>query len=316
MTEVTVTAPSRLHFGLLDLGGASPRRYGGVGLMVDAFPTIVTARTARATTVTASAAVDRQHRSAVMRALTELPHTRNVSVNIDSAAPPHLGLGSKTSLVLACLRAADELQPKSSGRAALQRASGRGGTSGIGVNGFFTGGFLLDGGHPKTNTPYQPSRSSRPHAVAPILCSLPFPAAWNVWLLVPQGKVKPVAGKREVAFFAKHTPLRPADVYRATSIALLGIAAAVATLDLSALAESLAGFSACGFKRCEVSNQPGAGAHLRSLHRAGFAAGMSSLGPTIFAISGPAASAPACKGLQTHGPFKASNAGARVRRAQ
>lgn len=146
MTEVTVTAPSRLHFGLLDLGGASPRRYGGVGLMVDAFPTIVTARTARATTVTASAAVDRQHRSAVMRALTELPHTRNVSVNIDSAAPPHLGLGSKTSLVLACLRAADELQPKSSGRAALQRASGRGGTSGIGVNGFFTGGFLLDAG--------------------------------------------------------------------------------------------------------------------------------------------------------------------------
>ena len=58
-----------------------------------------------------------------------------------------LVLAPKTSLLLACLLAAKEELKLPLDMEALQFLSGRGGASGVGIHGFFTGGFLVDSGH-------------------------------------------------------------------------------------------------------------------------------------------------------------------------
>ena len=40
MTELVVTAPSRLHFGMLDPAGLGARRFGGFGVGIE-FPRVV-----------------------------------------------------------------------------------------------------------------------------------------------------------------------------------------------------------------------------------------------------------------------------------
>ena len=43
LDRITISAPSRLHFGLFSVGDAVARKFGGVGLMIDAPRTVVNA---------------------------------------------------------------------------------------------------------------------------------------------------------------------------------------------------------------------------------------------------------------------------------
>lgn len=283
--------------------------------MVDAFHTKVTATTNSISSLSSALQLDGKHRSALQRSLRDLLRSTQLtaSVHVTALAPPHLGLGSKTSLILSSLRAVATALHLPGDPSHLQQLSGRGGTSGIGVNGFFYGGFLVDGGHPKSTAPFQPSRASSPSSVPPILCGFHFPEAWHVWLLIPTEKQERIDGARELAFFQKNTPLRVSEVHRAACIALLEIATSIATADFSAFREGLASFQAVGFKKREISNQPGAASRLRSLHRQGLAAGMSSMGPLLFAVGESLHSPPVIEGMTVYGPFCAANQGAHVR---
>ena len=139
----TVTTGSRLHFGPLTWPGplddpTTRPDFGGVGLMVDA----------PATRVTATPADDwstLHDRPRLVEALASQPQRQPPrQVTIDRAAPGHIGLGSGTQRELA-IAAACGLPVEA---AALAAATGRGRRSAIGVHGFCRGGFLIDGGRP------------------------------------------------------------------------------------------------------------------------------------------------------------------------
>jgi beta-ribofuranosylaminobenzene 5'-phosphate synthase len=82
----------------------------------------------------------------------------NVALTILESPPTHVGLGSKTSVSLACIEAACLTLGRQPTPIELISMTGRGGTSGIGINTYFSGGVIADDGHRmETGAKFYPS---------------------------------------------------------------------------------------------------------------------------------------------------------------
>jgi beta-ribofuranosylaminobenzene 5'-phosphate synthase len=315
----------RLHFGLFDLGSATQRIYGGIGAAIDGPTTTVAVVSADATRVEVDATGDAaEFTDAVTAALERLTQSRGLSslgvqLQIRTLAPAHVGLGTKTTVVLAALTAVSTHLGLGLTRIELQRLSGRGGTSGVGVNSFFTGGLIVDGGHKSSRKGrrYAPSAAGPPERLAPVLVEIPMPSSWVITLGFPKGNK--ISGHIEEKFFANNTPISSRRVHKSVSIALLGIAAAIADSDLGDFSAALHEFQQTGFKLFELGAQPASNRavleHLTNI--ASVAAGMSSMGPLLFAVTDRADVSGqedinavfASAGVQTMGPLGFRNMG-------
>src|SRR5436305_802625 len=98
---ITVTAPSRLHFGLFGLAAEEGRMFGGVGAMVDS-PTLKLQVRQASKFECAGALAERAEvfaqRWAVFHRVSQLPNGR---IEVLEAPPNHVGLGVGTQLGLA-----------------------------------------------------------------------------------------------------------------------------------------------------------------------------------------------------------------------
>ena len=283
------TAYPRVHACLFDLGLATPRQYGGLGMAVSGPPTVVTAELARAFNVSGLSSADEGTRRDVDAALERLRSSHGlppVSIVVNAMPPQHVGLGTKTSLLLAVLAAASSAASLDVTDAELQLASGRGGTSGVGVHTFFNGGMVIDGGH-RTDPPrtYRPSSSGRPRAVPPLLGRVAMPTDWAVTLLLPEGLRR--AGSDEESAFVKMTPVPDDEVRETIALGVMGLAASAACHDFGTFTSSLRRLQRVGFKAREISTQSHTGRRLLDelAELPGCAVGMSSMGPLLFAVS-------------------------------
>jgi beta-RFAP synthase len=185
--NVAVETTARLHLGFLDLNGSLGRRFGSIGLSLDAPATSLTLTRAASNYV----AGPEQSRAAAhletMRRYLGLPH--QYELILQDTIPAHAGLGSGTQLALAVAAALRHLEgfdldiPGDAER--LQRAS----RSGIGAGLFAQGGLIVDGGHG--------TRKGTP----PVLAHLTLPDAWRIIIVMDKG-MKGVHGDQERAAFA------------------------------------------------------------------------------------------------------------------
>src|SRR3954469_7742210 len=95
--SVTVRAPARLHLGFLDMNGGLGRRFGSLGLAIDAYEMRITARRAAEMSVHGREA-DRVRR--VLAQLSSSIGSSSCAIAIERAIPAHTGLGSGTQLAL------------------------------------------------------------------------------------------------------------------------------------------------------------------------------------------------------------------------
>jgi beta-ribofuranosylaminobenzene 5'-phosphate synthase len=285
-----VNAPARLHLGLFDLGHATRRSFGGVGFMIDEPRAVVEAIKSDNTRVYSdylSLETTRGLQGRVEDLRRQLG-TGPVAIFVRRGPPEHIGLGSKTCLTLACLTAASTIWDRQLSYEQLQRASGRGGASGIGVTGFFTGGFVIDAGH-KGKRSLLPSARHHPTGVPPAVVSIAAPGNWLVTLFMPSGKR--VSGEAEVEFFRQATPIPRSEILEQMMLAYHELAPAVMENDIYAFGAAMAEFIGLGFKAREISNQsPGVSKLIADLSRISPCVGMSSMGPLVFTVSdGPLA---------------------------
>jgi beta-ribofuranosylaminobenzene 5'-phosphate synthase len=236
-----------------------------------------------------SVEVDGSTRRAILAAIRRLARARPgtaAQVRIVSVPPQHVGLGSKTAIILAVLKAIDLVCTLRLTKSELQFLSGRGGTSGVGINVFFTGGFVVDGGHDsRMYRGFLPSRFRRPLEIPPSTCRIGIPASWRFHLLLAPGKL--MQGIEERRFFEENTPISRGEVFQTIALAFHGLVPAVRTGDLRLLREILDSIHRIGFKRRELSGQTVAVRNiLQSLHgRGDCAVGLSSMGPLVYAVS-------------------------------
>ena len=295
---VRVWTPSRLHFGLLSLGGdgqawpdrlgrrlVPARRFGGVGLMVERPAVQIAAWPAAAWSADGPLAeraltFARRFEESIRQ---ERPDAdlRPQRLVVEQAPPEHVGLGVGTQLGMATARALAEQWGCVPDIPDLARHVGRGQRSALGVHGFLRGGFLVESGKRDGDL------------LAPLTVRTPFPPEWRLVLATPQG-APGLHGAAEQEAFAHlpNGPDRMANTDALCRLVLLGLLPALAEADLDAFGEALYDFnSRVGEAFAAIQGGVNCGPRVTEcveyLRGEGIrGVGQSSWGPTVFAVVG------------------------------
>lgn len=287
--EVSVEAHARLHFGLIDLASASLRAYGGAGMAIEDPRLVVTLHRSKRMVVTfdgVAADTQRAVRAAIGRAA-HAGIATSWAIHIKSAIREHSGLGSTTATVLAVLTALNE-----GGRrmpfAHILEISHRGRTSGVGCRTFQSGGFVIDVGQPvhPVGSKYVPSIDVGARRPSLSIGTWQLPRDWLVTLVCACDGIRwSIAEER--ALFAAYRGQRE-DALEQFAALYHGMLPGLLEGNLQSFARALQQFQMVGFKAHEIHSQSeGTRLILNRAWTSGLAAGMSSLGPTIFVIHKP-----------------------------
>ena len=289
MTSAIVTAYPRIHITLVDLAHGTGRIYGGAGFALDGLTTRAIAKKAERPNVVGPAHFQSEDVVGIHEAVDRLSDRVGMvfDVVVRCDAPSHVGLGAKTTCVLAALRACNAVAGAQLSALELVQLANRGGTSGIGVNTAFVGGFVADAGHPANPAaPLLPSSAATgTYEAPPAIVKLSVPKSWCVHLFLPKGQR--VTGQVERCFFERNTPIPRWEVLEVLASLYHGVVPAFASGSLPDLICSLQRIHELGFKRREVEYQGDSViALLRCLNDlSGLATGMSSMGPLVYAIA-------------------------------
>lgn len=189
--SVRITAPSRIHFGLLSLRSSEnhpdERRFGGAGVMVDQPNTEIVVCKAEKTTVSGPLS-ERVHRFIELWA-----ESTGIAPAVDcrvlSNSPEHVGLGLGTQLGLSLAWALDSLYGREDIELEERALSvGRGNRSAVGTYGFRDGGLIIDAG------------KTRHQSLGELRERIELPEDWCLLLARPEGRVG-LAGQDEVTAF-------------------------------------------------------------------------------------------------------------------
>jgi beta-ribofuranosylaminobenzene 5'-phosphate synthase len=274
---VQVTTAARLHLGFLDLAGDLGRRFGSIGLAIDAFKTRIELREASSLEVLGE---ERERGSHIARRIAEgLRLDTRKKLTISNAIPAHSGLGSGTQLALAIATAFRRLAELPLDAREDARLLDRGARSGVGVALFERGGLAVDAGR-GSNT-----------EIPPAVAWVSFPRDWRI-LLILDSRVEGAHGEAERRAFAG-LPLFPvgaaSEICRRT---LMQILPGAAEEDLEAFGDGIARIQellgdhfapAQGGGRFTSEPVSRVAARLKAL--GAYGVGQSSWGPTGFAFA-------------------------------
>lgn len=191
--KISVIAPARLHMGFIDLSGSLGRHFGSIGVALNEISTRLTLSAANQLIVKGPSS------ARAMRCAKDLCHELKVSekirIDIDSAIPEHVGLGSGTQMALAIGSALNAYYDLKLNTREIAQLTERGMRSGIGIGVFEQGGLVVDGGRGKqTITP-------------PVISHMDIPDEWR-FILVFDQRGQGLHGEQELKAF-KELPTFP-----------------------------------------------------------------------------------------------------------
>lgn len=286
--RVEISAPARLHFGLLSFGHSGQRQFGGVGVMlagprmrlaVESEPTgefvVRYGRFARRIGELA-------RRWSLHRLGRPMPRCRLALVE---EIAPHVGLGSGTQLGLAVAKGLERFHGFDAAEpAGLAESVGRGLRSAVGTYGFFRGGLIAESGR-------LPGER-----LAPLEHRVELPAAWR-FLLVRPDAPPGVSGDREQAIFNGIDPVPPGITDRLQNILQESLIPAAKSGDFEQFSQAIQAygdFAGSCFAKWQYGTfaNPQVAALVQFIRSVGtIGVGQSSWGPTVFALTRDEASA-------------------------
>jgi beta-RFAP synthase len=187
---MTVVAPCRLHFGLFHVpverltawpDGTPVRNFGGLGMMVVDPQVRVRVTSSRQFMPANGSLADRATAFAkVVGDRITFPSSGSYLRFHADGPPEHVGLGVGTALGMTLAFAANDAEggnyvPQQQ----LPAVVGRGRRSGIGVHGFYYGGFIVDDGKLGDELPVLRERIDVPSDWRVVLARPPVPGAWH-----------------------------------------------------------------------------------------------------------------------------------------
>jgi beta-RFAP synthase len=292
VTEIVVTAPARLHLGMLDPAGIGVRRFGGCGVAVESPRAVVALRPGGGQDATADGLQADRAVAFARRACAAFEHRGGIEVEVREAIPAHVGLGSGTKLGLAIARGVAELAGVSAGPEQLADASGRGARSSVGCWTFLAPGLVVEAGVRDGGS------------ISPLVTRHPMPERWRCVLALPRG-AEGLSGDAEERFFERLHD-RPAGEPGVSRLLLTALLPGLLVADIDEFGAALNDIQR------EIgsmfASQQGGVFHPRAapvvdaLHAFGVGAvGQSSWGPTVYGI--------------VDGPERASDVADRLRAA-
>jgi beta-ribofuranosylaminobenzene 5'-phosphate synthase len=211
-------------------------------------------------------------------------------ISIRSTYRQHVGLGAGTQLAIATGKAICELYNQPATIPEIAAIVSRGGTSGIGTAAFETGGFIVDGGHSfgpdRDKIDFRPSSASAGVRPPQIIARHDFPESWKILLAIPAIS-KGAFGQKEVDIFREFCPVPLTEVQELCYQIMVRMVPSILEEDLDEFGDSVNRIQKLGFKKVEVGLQnPLIHKLMAEMLEAGAAcAGLSSFGPTVYAIT-------------------------------
>ncbi len=280
MTSVVrISAPSRLHFGLLRFSCPEGSSYGGLGMTIDSPRTVVQLQASSEWHAEGPLA-ERALAFAKLAMRSCRPEQSDaISLRICQAPPPHCGLGAGTQLALAVARGIREIWQLPTGSAAELAASvDRGKRSAVGSHGFLQGGLIWETG-----------RRSK-DSLGTLARRIAVPSHWRV-LLLSQPQKSGLYGDREVTAFERLPSVPPQVTDKLQRLAEESILPAAEEADFEIFAEAIHDYGRLAGS-CFATVQGGSfaspeiGQLVDRLRKLGIdGVGQSSWGPTVFALA-------------------------------
>lgn len=281
---IRITSPTRIHVSLLSLHEGAERKYGGFGFAIDKKIAVRAERSRKVEIVDLSGKLSSGDMSRIKLLIERALYNKGVSVWIESMPNPHSGLGTGTSLCLSVIEAALLAVDESYDAQELVLLSGRGRTSGVGVETYFRGGAVFDigvkgglGFYPSANSPIGED-------IAKNLFRCDFPN-WKVELLHIDG-FKGLSGFEEQEFFNQTLPLNPLYSYESLYRTVMGLIPSCLDGDLKLFHRSVSRLQEMDWKSAEVSSL---GEDFQkkfiSLRNEFPHIGMSSMGPLLYSVT-------------------------------
>jgi beta-ribofuranosylaminobenzene 5'-phosphate synthase len=281
VTEIVVTAPARLHFGMLDPAGLGARRFGGIGVGVESPRVVVAIRSVSGDGIVAHGGQAERAATFAHRARAAFGPRGGIELEVREAIPPHVGLGSGTKLGLAIALGMAELAGVSAEPDELAHASGRGARSSIGCWTFAAPGLVVEAGVREGTW------------VSPLVARCPMPDQWRCVLALPVDSVG-LSGNAEDRFFSDLGQRRVAIEPRVSRVLLTALLPGLVTGDIEEFGAALSDIqremgSIFAAQQGGVFH-PRAAPVVDALLSLGVGAvGQSSWGPTVYGIvDGPA----------------------------
>ena len=290
--SITVEAPARAHLGLLQLSSEYSVKFMGIGFAISQPSWRLQVSASEIDEVKFEHCYDRLGTHELEKAgIAILENVRRLTggppsrILVKKAIPTHLGLGAKTSFLCAVIAAVSTLSDRNDWESLIP-FTGRGGTSGIGVNIARTGGFVLDAGH-RDNGADQvigPSSSRSGHPPAKLVSQWSLPE-WPI-LIATLTKAPRIFGSRERQIFKSAYPIGRDEIDRLAALVLFEIIPAVTAGDKEWFMEGLKKFQYIGFKMYEWRRQD---ARVHSIRDAAYKSGarcvaLSSMGPAVLIL--------------------------------
>ena len=279
--SVTISTPSRIHFGLLRFAQEEGPSYGGLGMMIDRPRWNVTMSRDDQWSAAGPSAERALRVARRVQAHGHLPEDLSpLRLEVRTAIPPHQGLGGGTQLDLAVaagVRALSGLPPAPA--AELATLTGRGQRSAVGSHGFAHGGLIWETGR-------RPGES-----LGTLAERVALPDQWRIVLITPPGDAG-LSGEPERSAFEQLPPVPETAAVRLTILAVQHILPAARGGRLDAFGQAIYEYGRlAGESFAAVQGGPYASPEVeqcvQEIRRLGVGGvGQSSWGPTVFAIVG------------------------------
>jgi beta-ribofuranosylaminobenzene 5'-phosphate synthase len=282
-----IVARPRIHVSLADMGFASPRAFGGIGFSIEQPLTVFEFEQCSGIEIRGLETLDEEGRADLSQIIERMKNDKGemcFRAILKAAPPQHVGFGTKTALSLALVAGVNAFISAGWSVEQMQKLSGRGAASGVGIHSFFTGGVVWDVGHKADATKtLLPSGSTAATGIPPLGARIPFPVNWRVMLLLPAER--PMTGSEEIKFFVENAPVPRVEALSTMATLYHGVLPAILSEDYGTLASALGEVHRIGFKARELGTwSPQLQATLAALSNDGFAAGLSSVGPLIYVV--------------------------------
>ena len=286
--KLKITTFPRIHVTLIGMNNDGYRINGGIGFSISSPALnsyfeesesieIVDLRFVKFTTPESD-----KLKSTLTNSKNEFKLKKSIRCTIKGETLPHYGLGTNTAIYLSCLEALFIVNNFQYDKSTIVSLSNRGGTSGIGTNTYFDGGFVFDVGIDKQNQLLHPSSIGNRNGKIPLvlhMCKLP---EWQIGICIPNIPNK--SEQEEIDFFNTRCPIEKSSVESILYEAVYGVTSSILESNYVVFCQSVNAIQLTKWKNLERSLY---GSELYNLECKikSFGAdcvGMSSLGPMLF----------------------------------
>ena len=290
MHKLQITTYSRIHITLVGMNIDGYRRNGGIGFSIDK-PSMTCAFSPSedfAVSDNRKKPLNKEEQAKLINHLNTLRQKYECKIafecTIEGEISPHCGFGSSTMLYLSATEALMVLNCIKYDREQLVKESGRGGTSGIGINTYFEGGFICDIGVKNTHnqSTITPSSISHNDSIPLVIYRHDMPQ-WKIGICISK-RIQTLSEAQEVSFFKKVNSIGQSEINEILYHAVYGVVASIEESDQATFNQAIKVIQSTQWKLLERSNY---GDEIENAERILYqngakCVGMSSMGPLLF----------------------------------